>query len=119
MFHRQLAAHKRNRNLILVVGWALMVVGYVTPMLWMAGVGGLLLNGYAYYLMAVDKRLAPKRGFRIPEASLLLTAILGGGIGALSGMLTFRHKTKHLSFMIVVPVFCILQLFLLLQAIGH
>ncbi|QRG69248.1 DUF1294 domain-containing protein [Brevibacillus choshinensis] len=115
MFHRQLVTHKRNRNLILVLGWALMLVGFATPVLWMAGAGGLLLNGYAYALMAADKRLAPKRGFRIPEASLLIMAILGGGIGALAGMLGHRHKTKHVSFMIVVPVFCILQLFLLLQ----
>ncbi|SFK86327.1 DUF1294 domain-containing protein [Brevibacillus centrosporus] len=117
MFHEQLHSHRRNRNLLLAVGWVLVIAGCVSSILWLWGAGGLLLNGYAYYLMAIDKRLAPKRSFRIPEASLFLTAILGGGIGALIGMLTLRHKTKHISFMIVVPVFCILQLFLLLQSL--
>lgn len=119
MLHRKLAAHKRNRNLLLALGWALLIAGFVTPMLWLAGAGGLLLNGYAYGLMAADKRLAPRQGFRIPEASLLLVAALGGGIGALAGMLACRHKTRHLSFLTAVPVFCMLQLFLLLQAITR
>jgi len=119
MFHSQLIAHRKHRNLLLAAGWVLVLAGCVTPMRWLLLAGSLLLNGYAYYLMQIDKRLAPRRGFRIPEASLLLVAALGGGIGALAGMLASRHKTKHASFLILVPVFCILQLFLLGQAIGR
>lgn len=96
----------------------MVIAGCVSPIPWLLAAGGLLLNGYGYYLMMHDKRLAKKRGFRIPEASLLLVAALGGGIGALVAMLACRHKTKHLSFMIVVPLFCFLQVFLLIKCIG-
>ena len=113
MFHRQLALHRRNRNLLLVLGWVLLLGGYALPEMWLLLAGGVLLNGYAWYLMKIDKRLAPRRGFRIPEASLLGVAFLGGGIGALCGMFIYRHKTKHTSFLLLIPVFCILQVLLL------
>lgn len=119
MYHRQLAKHRMSRNLTLAAGWVLIIAGCATPFLWLLLVGGLLVNAYAYYLMAADKRLAKRHGFRVPEASLLTVAALGGGIGALAGMLGFRHKTKHASFLILVPVFCILQVFLLLHGIGR
>ncbi|MFD2370286.1 DUF1294 domain-containing protein [Brevibacillus sp. GCM10020057] len=118
MYHNQLQAHRRNRNLLLAAGWALVLAGAGTPMPWLIAAGGLLLNGYAYFLMRTDKRLAPRQGYRIPEASLLLAAALGGGIGALVGMLAFRHKTRHVSFLVLVPVFCLLQLFLLILTMG-
>jgi uncharacterized membrane protein YsdA (DUF1294 family) len=116
--HRQLASHRRNRNVLLAAAWVLLIGGWVSSYSWLMAGGGLLGNVYAYYLMAVDKQLAPKRGFRIPEASLLLTAALGGGAGALAGMLTHRHKTKHASFLILVPIFCILQVFALINIIS-
>ncbi|MGG1661881.1 DUF1294 domain-containing protein [Brevibacillus sp. NRS-1366] len=114
MFHRQLALHRRNRNLLLAIGWVLLLGGYAQSALWLLAAGGLLLNGYAWYLMKADKRLAPRRSFRIPEASLFIVAFLGGGIGALAGMLVYRHKTKHTSFLLLIPVFCILQVLLLI-----
>lgn len=33
----------------------------------------------------------------------MLSAALGGSVGALAGMYTFRHKTKHPKFTIGVP----------------
>ncbi|WP_312111362.1 DUF1294 domain-containing protein [Brevibacillus reuszeri] len=118
MFHKQLAQHRRNRNLLLSAGWALLLAGSVLSVIWVAVAGGLLLNGYAWNLMRVDKHLAPRRGFRIPEASLLLVAFLGGGIGALAGMLGYHHKTKHARFLILVPLFCMLQVVLLIWLKG-
>ena len=49
----------------------------------------------AFILYGVDKKKAQKQVWRIPEAVLLYFGFFGGAIGALLGMKTFRHKTKH------------------------
>lgn len=64
----------------------------------------LIINAAAFLLMLIDKRKAQKNKWRIPEKTLFTVAIFGGSIGALAGMYTFRHKTKHLSFVIGMPV---------------
>ena len=69
----------------------------------------LLINAAAFVLMLVDKRKAIKNRWRIPERTLILSAALGGSIGALLGMYTFRHKTKHLSFTLGMPAILIAQ----------
>ena len=63
----------------------------------------LLINAAAFGLMLADKQKAKKKLWRIPEATLMLSAALGGSVGALAGMYTFRHKTKHPKFTIGVP----------------
>ena len=69
----------------------------------------LLINALGFLLMLIDKRKAMKNRWRIPEKTLFLTALLGGSIGSLAGMYTFRHKTKHLSFTLGIPAILILQ----------
>ena len=68
----------------------------------------------AFALMGIDKQKAKARKRRIPEKMLFLSAILGGSVGSLVGMSLFRHKTKHWSFRIGMPVILILQVALLL-----
>ena len=70
----------------------------------------LLMNLLAFVLYGVDKLKAKKGAWRIPEATLLLVAFLGGSLGALLGMEVFRHKTKHAKFRILVPLFLILHI---------
>lgn len=60
--------------------------------------------------MLVDKRKAKKNLWRIPERTLFLSAILGGSLGCIAGMYTFRHKTKHWTFTIGMPAILILQM---------
>ena len=72
----------------------------------------LLINAAAFLLMLIDKQKARKKLWRIPERTLILSAALGGSIGALVGMYTFRHKTKHLKFTIGIPAILIIQLLL-------
>jgi uncharacterized membrane protein YsdA (DUF1294 family) len=60
-------------------------------------------NLIACALMGIDKYKAVKNRQRIRENTLFLCAFLLGGIGVLCGMYIFRHKTKHLSFKILVP----------------
>lgn len=81
----------------------------------------LLINAAAFVLMLVDKRKAIKNRWRIPERTLILSALFGGSIGALLGMYTFRHKTKHLKFTLGIPAILIGQIALaiwIFQKIG-
>ncbi len=70
----------------------------------------LLINLLAFTLYGVDKAKAKRGAWRIPEATLLLAAALGGSLGALLGMEFFRHKTKHVKFKVLVPLFLILHI---------
>ena len=70
----------------------------------------LIINAASFLLMLIDKQKARKKQWRIPERTLFLSAILGGSIGALAGMYTFRHKTKHLSFTLGIPAILIAQI---------
>ena len=70
----------------------------------------LLINAAAFLLMLADKVKARKNRWRIPERTLIGSAVLGGSIGALLGMYTFRHKTRHLKFTLGVPAILIAQI---------
>lgn len=72
-----------------------------------------IINIIAFTSMGIDKRKAKKRAWRIPEATLFILAIVGGSIGSIAGMYTFRHKTKHLSFTIGMPAILIVQILLI------
>lgn len=63
----------------------------------------LIINAIGFVLMLGDKRMAQKKLWRIPEATLMSVAVLGGSIGSLAGMYTFRHKTRHLKFTLGIP----------------
>ena len=69
----------------------------------------LIINATGFLLMLADKRKAQKKLWRIPEATLLMVAAIGGSIGSLAGMYTFRHKTKHLKFTLGIPAILIAQ----------
>ena len=69
----------------------------------------LLINAAAFLLMLMDKIKARKNRWRIPERTLFGSALLGGSIGAILGMYTFRHKTRHLSFTLGMPAILIAQ----------
>ena len=70
----------------------------------------LLINAAGFLLMLVDKIKARKNLWRIPEATLMTVAAIGGSIGAIAGMNLFRHKTKHAKFYIGLPVILVLQI---------
>lgn len=70
----------------------------------------LIINAIGFALMLIDKYKAKKNRWRIPEATLMGVAALGGSIGSLIGMYTVRHKTKHPKFTIGIPVILVMQL---------
>ena len=64
----------------------------------------------AFALMGIDKHKAKKGAYRISEASLFITALLGGSIGSVAGMLVFHHKTQHWYFQAFMPLIALLQM---------
>ena len=65
----------------------------------------LALNVGVWLMYGIDKWKAKSGRWRIPEKVLLLAAFAGGSVGALAGMMMFRHKTKKAKFVISVPIF--------------
>ena len=70
-----------------------------------------LINLIAFFLMWSDKRRAKRPGARrVRERTLFLSALLGGSVGAIAGMWTFRHKTKHWYFVWGMPLILAAQI---------
>ena len=72
-----------------------------------------IINAVGFLYMLADKYRAKKSLWRIPEARLMWTAILGGSAGIMVGMYLCRHKTKHPKFSLGVPVIFAVQVTLL------
>lgn len=68
-----------------------------------------LMNLIALIAYVSDKRKAKKGKWRTPEATLIALAWLFGSVGALCGMYLVRHKTKHIKFVLLVPLAFIVQ----------
>ena len=68
-----------------------------------------IINAAGFLLMLIDKIKAKKNRWRIPEGTLFLVAAVGGSIGSLIGMYTVRHKTRHLKFIVGMPLILALQ----------
>ncbi len=60
--------------------------------------------------MFIDKQKAKKGKWRIPEKTIFIVTVLGGGIGTVSGMYAFRHKTQKVNFVIGLPLITILEI---------
>ena len=63
-----------------------------------------------FFVMGSDKRRAIRGARRVPEARLFLLALLGGGAGGFLAMYAFRHKTRHLHFVIGFPLIAAVQI---------
>ena len=74
----------------------------------------IIVNAAAFLLMLADKLKAKSGAWRIPEATLMGIAAIGGSVGALAGMYLFRHKTKHIKFTLGIPVILIGQIALVI-----
>lgn len=75
----------------------------------------IIINLYGIYIMNADKRKAREGKWRTPEAHLFIIAIIFGSPGILIGMNLFHHKTKHMKFIIGIPLILIIQLYVLFK----
>jgi uncharacterized membrane protein YsdA (DUF1294 family) len=69
----------------------------------------IFINAVAYLVMSEDKRRARLGRDRVPEKTLFLLAAIGGALGVWIAMYRKRHKTRHLSFKIGVPLLLIVN----------
>ncbi len=71
------------------------------------------INIIGFAVMGIDKKRAIRGAWRISEASLFLTALLGGALGCTLGMRYFHHKTRHWYFKYGMPAIFLAQAALL------
>ena len=69
----------------------------------------LAINVLTFAVYGVDKWKARQGRWRVPEATLLGLAALGGSVGAWLAMQLFHHKTQHKKFRYGVPALFVLQ----------
>ena len=70
----------------------------------------IVINIIGFLIMLIDKKKAEKGKWRIPEKTIFIVTALGGGIGTISGMYVFHHKTRKLQFTIGLPFITILEI---------
>ena len=75
----------------------------------------IIINIITMLIYGLDKLLAIKKLRRISEFSLFFLSFIGGPIGALIGMLLFRHKTKKIYFYIIDILSIILYLYIIIM----
>lgn len=69
----------------------------------------IVINLVAYVTYGIDKKRSQHNRIRISEKTLLTFPLIGAFIGSYLAMKIFRHKTKHLSFKVLVPIFSMLS----------
>ena len=74
----------------------------------------IIINLIGFSAMYIDKQKAKKGKWRIPEKTLFIITALGGGLGTIAGMYTFRHKTQKIAFVIGFPLITILEIIAIL-----
>lgn len=72
----------------------------------------IIINIIAFLAMYIDKKRAKMGRWRIKEHTLFILALIGGSVGAIIGMYTFRHKTKKARFFIGFPIILIVEVLL-------
>ena len=69
-----------------------------------------IMNATGFLVMTADKLFAKANAWRVPERTLLGVAAMGGSIGVWLAMYIVRHKTKHMKFVIGVPLILAIQI---------
>ena len=70
----------------------------------------MVINILGFLIMGLDKHKAKMAERRIPENTLFMFTILGGGVGTIAGMYVFHHKTKKMKFKVGMPLVLILEI---------
>lgn len=64
-----------------------------------------------------DKNAARKGAWRVPEATLMGIGFIGGALPMLITMKLIRHKTRHIKFMVGLPLEIILHVAIIIVAV--
>lgn len=76
-----------------------------------------IINLIGFFIMWLDKKKAQHSKWRIKESTLFIVAALGGGIGTIAGMYTFRHKTQKLRFVLGFPAIIVIQIMIVIMIV--
>ena len=79
----------------------------------------LVVNIITFLMMGFDKHEAKKGNWRIRKKTLFMLVVLGGSIGGILGMFTFRHKTKKWYFRFGFPIILILQILVVIDLVRR
>lgn len=79
----------------------------------------IIINIITFLIYGMDKLKAKKGKWRIPEVTLLLLAVVGGGLGAWFGIKIWHHKTMHAKFRCGVPLIIFVQLICIYFLVYH
>ena len=74
----------------------------------------LIINIVTFALYGIDKWKAIHNKWRIREATLLITAFIGGSFGAFIAMHMFRHKTRKWYFKYTIPVMLVVHVIVMI-----
>lgn len=69
---------------------------------------------FAVIITIYDKLAAKNHSHRIPEKILLVSGFLGGATAMFITMKLIRHKTRHMKFMITLPIMSVLHIALII-----
>ena len=73
----------------------------------------IVINVVTFLVYGIDKWTAKQSKWRIPEATLLLLAVIGGSVGAWLSIKTWHHKTMHKKFKYGLPLILLAQIALI------
>lgn len=76
-----------------------------------------IVNLFGFFIMWLDKKKAQHSKWRIKENTLFIVAAIGGSIGTIIGMYTFRHKTQKPKFIIGFPAIIVIQIMIAIMII--
>jgi len=79
----------------------------------------IVINLIGFLTMYIDKTKAKKGKYRISEKAIFIISLLLGAIGVYIGMYKFRHKTKHISFTVGIPICIIINMFCIYYIIAN
>ena len=68
------------------------------------------INLLTFFIMWWDKHEAKLGDWRVSEKFLFLLVLLGGGVGGIAGMYTFRHNTQKWDFKYGFPTILIIEI---------
>ena len=79
-----------------------------------------LISLISAVVTVADKIRSKKSGARrVPENTLMLLGALGGAAAMLMTMVMIRHKTRHIKFMLGLPIILLFQLTVVLYLLRQ
>ena len=98
---------KKSPQKFFAIVAAVITLAVIALLIWIFGTGHWLwiwLGAWsitAFIFYGYDKMQAKRGAWRVPEIVLYGTALVGGFVGAILGMVVFRHKTAKTQFWVM------------------